>query len=88
MKVNVRQITVGSVHELPGDPTKVVVYYGHLRHDDTFEFPPIVVHEKPNGTYRIWDGRHRFLAYVLAERDTIPVEVRRLEDLLGKANHS
>ena len=30
---------------------------------------------KGNGTYRINDGRHRFLAYVLAERPLVPIEV-------------
>jgi hypothetical protein len=32
------------------------------------------VRAKPNGAYRIHDGRHRFLAYVLAERPLVSIE--------------
>lgn len=72
--VNVRQITVGNIHEFPGKPDKVVRYHSILMDNPEFDFPPLDVREKPNGTYRIWNGRHRFLAYVLAERELIPVE--------------
>ena len=75
LRVNIRAITVGSNHAEPGDPAKVAQYYRWLVANPSLDLPPIDVRTKPNGTYRIHDGRHRFLAYVLAERDEIPVLV-------------
>jgi hypothetical protein len=75
VKVNIRTITVGNRHAEPGDPAKVAEYHGWLLANPGLDFPAIDVRRKPNGTYRIHDGRHRFLAYVLAEREEIPVIV-------------
>jgi hypothetical protein len=73
VKVNIRMITVGNRHAEPGDPTKVASYHRWLLDNPDLDLPAIDVRVKPNGTYRIHDGRHRFLAYVLAERDEIPI---------------
>lgn len=79
-RVNIRQITVGNVHSAPGDPDKVTRMCQWLKTADaSADLPPLIVREKPNGTYRIWDGRHRFLAYVLAERETVPVVIAKPE---------
>jgi ParB-like chromosome segregation protein Spo0J len=43
---------------------------------------------KPNGAYRIYDGRHRFLAYVLAERDEIPATIAEVDESLVVARTS
>ena len=75
MKVNIREITVGNRHAYPGDPAKVASYHHWLLENPDLDLPAIDVRTKPNGTYRIHDGRHRFLAYVLAEREEIPVIV-------------
>jgi ParB-like nuclease domain len=75
MKVNIRTITVGNRHAEPGDPAKVERYHRWLLENPDLDLPPIDVRMKPHGTYRIHDGRHRFLAYVLAEREEIPVVV-------------
>lgn len=73
--VDVRSITVGHVHAEPGDPAKVAMMHGWLLAHPGRDLPPLDVRAKPNGTYRIHDGRHRFLAYVLAERPVVPIEV-------------
>jgi hypothetical protein len=73
LKVNIRTITVGSSHAAPGDPAKVAEYHRWLIENPDLDLPPIDVRPKTNDTYRIYDGRHRFLAYVLAEREEIPV---------------
>ena len=75
VKVNIRTITVGNRHAEPGDPAKVAAYRGWLLDNPDLDLPAIDVRTKPNGTYRIHDGRHRFLAYVLAAREEIPVIV-------------
>jgi hypothetical protein len=75
LKVNIRTITVGSNHAAPGDPAKVAEYHRWLIENPELDLPPIDVRVKPNDTYRIHDGRHRFLAYVLAERVEIPVSI-------------
>jgi hypothetical protein len=75
MKVNIRTITVGNLHAEPGDPSKVAAYHRWLLENPARDLPPIDVRAKANATYRIYDGRHRFLAYVLAEREEIPVVV-------------
>ena len=76
LKVNIRAITVGNKHAAPGDPAKVAEYHRWLLENPELDLPPIDVRAKPNETYRIYDGRHRFLAYVLAEREEIPVVIR------------
>lgn len=73
--MNIRQVTCGNTHAAPGDPRRVVEYYDWLMARPGEDLPPIQVREKPNGTYRVYDGRHRFLSYVLAEREVIPVVV-------------
>jgi hypothetical protein len=73
--VDIRTITVGHVHARPGDPLKVLAYHSWLVAHPGADLPPLDVRAKANGTYRIHDGRHRFLAYVLAERPTVPVVV-------------
>jgi hypothetical protein len=77
MHVDIRTITVGHVHAQPGDPQKVVAYHRWLLDHPRDDLPPLDVRLKPNGTYRIHDGRHRFVAYVLAERATVPVVLGR-----------
>jgi hypothetical protein len=74
-RVDVRQITVGHVHAERGDPNKVAAMHAWLLANPEADLPPLDVRAKPNGTYRIHDGRHRFLAYVLAERQLVPIEV-------------
>jgi hypothetical protein len=71
--VDIRSITVGHVHAEPGDPAKVVAMHAWLVADRSRELPPIAVTRKHDGTFRIHDGRHRFVSYVLAERPTIPI---------------
>jgi hypothetical protein len=66
MRVNIRTITVGNRHARVGDPAKVAAYHEWLRANPELDLPAIDVRAKENGTYRIDDGRHRFLAYVLA----------------------
>jgi hypothetical protein len=73
MHVDIRLITVGHVHAERGDPQKVVAYHAWLLEHPDADLPPLDVRPRPNGTYRIHDGRHRFLAYVLAERATVPI---------------
>jgi hypothetical protein len=73
--MNIRTITVGNRHADPGDPAKVVAYHHWLLENPGLDLPPIDVRLKPNETYRIHDGRHRFLAYVLAEREEIPIVI-------------
>jgi hypothetical protein len=75
MKVDIRMITVGHIHAEPGDPGKVAALRGWLLDHPDADLPALDVRAKDNGTYRIHDGRHRFLAYVLAERATIPIAV-------------
>lgn len=75
LRVNIRTITVGNNHAEPGDPAKVAQYHRWLVANPSLDLPPIDVRPKPNGTYRIHDGRQRFLAYVLTEREEIPVLV-------------
>lgn len=75
VRVNIREITVGNRHADPGDPTKVADLHRWLLENPQSDLPAIDVRAKPNGTYRIHDRRHRFLAYVLAERNEIPVVV-------------
>jgi hypothetical protein len=75
VKVNIRTITVGNRHAEPGDPAKVALFHRWLLDNPDLDMPAIDVRAKPNGTYRIHDGRHRFLAYVLAEREEIPIEL-------------
>jgi RimJ/RimL family protein N-acetyltransferase len=81
-RVNIRSITVGNIHAEPGDPAKVTGLHRWLIDNPADDLPAIDVRARDNGTYRIHDGRHRFLAYVLAERETIPImvtgDVRRL----------
>lgn len=74
--VDIREITVGHVHAGPGDPEEVAAMPAWLLANPTSELPAIEVTSKPNGTYRIYDGRQRFLAYVLAERPRIPSRSR------------
>lgn len=76
MRANIREITVGNVHAAPGDINKVYEYYLWLMENPGGDMEPIIVTRKPNGTYRIYDGRHRFLSYVLAEREYIPIVLR------------
>lgn len=71
--VDIRHISVGCVHAEPGEPEKVVRYTKWLRDHPDEEMDPIEVTYKLNGTFRIWNGRHRFLSYVLAERPHIPI---------------
>lgn len=75
MHVDVRLITVGNIHAEPGNPTKVVAMHRWLMEHPDLDLPPLNVRPKDNGTYRIHDGRHRFVAYVLAERGTIPIVI-------------
>lgn len=75
MKVNIRTVTVGNIHAEPGDPMKVAEYHRWLIENPSLDLPPINVRAKPNETYRIYDGRHRFLAYVLAHREEIPIVI-------------
>lgn len=72
---DVRDITVGNIHAERGDPHKVAELCAWLMNNPARDLPPLDVREKPNGTYRIHDGRHRFLAYVLAERAKVPILV-------------
>lgn len=74
--VNIRDVTCGPVHALPGDPRKVATMHAWLLANPTLDLPPLELRPKPNGTVRIHDGRHRFLAYVLAARETVPGIVR------------
>lgn len=73
--VDIRLITVGHIHALPGDPHKVVAMHHWLINNPHDDLPALDVRLKPNGTYRIHDGRHRYVAAVLAQRPTIPVIV-------------
>jgi hypothetical protein len=75
-QVSVRDVTVGPVHALPGDPRKVAAMCAWLLAHPTFDLPALELRPKPNGTFRVHDGRHRFLAYVLAQRETVPGIVR------------
>jgi len=75
VKVNIRTITVGNRHGEPGDPSKVAEYHRWLVDNPSLDLPPLDVRAKANGTFRIHDGRHRFLAYVLGEREEVPVVV-------------
>ena len=75
VNVDIRLITVGHVHAEAGDPRKIAAFHGWLQENPDSNLPAIDVRAKDNGTYRIHDGRHRFLAYVLAGRATIPIEV-------------
>jgi ParB-like nuclease domain len=75
--VDIRTITVGHIHAERGDPAKVAAYHRWLMDHPGEHMFPLDVRAKPNGTYRIHDGRHRFLAYVLAERPTVPIVVGR-----------
>lgn len=77
MRVNIRLITVGHVHDAPGNPAMVAELQHWLMENRTLDFPPLDVRAKDNGTYRIHDGWHRFLAYGLAERETVPIEIGR-----------
>jgi ParB-like nuclease domain len=74
-RADIRQITVGNRHARPGDPQKVAEYHAWLMSNPVGDLPPIEVREKPGEIYRIHDGRHRFLAYVLAERGEIPIVI-------------
>lgn len=74
--VSIRDVTCGPVHALPGDPRKVAAMHAWLLANPTLDLPPLELRPKPNGTVRIHDGRHRFLAYVLAARETVPGIVR------------
>ena len=74
---NIREVTVGNRHAHPGDPAKVADMHRWLLDIPEGELPPLLVFQKPNGTLRIYDGRHRFVAYVLAERETVPVQIGR-----------
>lgn len=73
--VDVRAITVGHVHAERGDPGKVATIHAWLLTNPDGDLRPLDVRTTPNGTYRIHDGRHRFVAYVLAERPLVPIEV-------------
>lgn len=75
VRVNIRMITVGNVHAEGGDAAKVAAMHGWLVDNPDSDLPALDVRAKDNGTFRIHDGRHRFLAYVLAGRDTIPVDI-------------
>jgi len=80
MRLNIRQVTVGNHHAERGGPLKVVEYHRWLLDHPGEDLPPIEVRRKPNGTYRIFDGRHRFLAYVLAEREEIPATIAQVDE--------
>lgn len=73
MMVNIRLITVGNRHAMLGDPEKVVRFTQWLCDNPELDMDAIEVRIKSNGTYRIYDGRHRFVSYVLAEREEIPI---------------
>jgi hypothetical protein len=63
--------------------------HGWLLANPDADLPPLDVRPKPNSTFRIHDGRHRFTAYVLAERPLVPnrpAREHRLESLLGTSN--
>jgi ParB-like nuclease domain len=79
MHVDVRSITVGHVHAERGDPEKVARMHAWLLAHPDADLPPLDVRAKPDGTYRIYDGRHRFVAYVLAERQWVPIEIGKAE---------
>jgi hypothetical protein len=53
----------------------VATYHRWLLENPERDLPPIDVRAKGNAMYCIHDGRHRFLAYVLAERQEIPIVV-------------
>jgi hypothetical protein len=74
---NIRELTIGNCHAEPGDPAKVAEMHRWLLDNPRAELPPLLVFPKPNGTLRVYDGRHRFVAYVLAERGSIPVRIGR-----------
>lgn len=78
--VDVRSITVGHAHAEPGDPDRVTAMHRWLMDNPGDDLPALDVRPKPNGTYRIRDGRHRFLAYVLAERPQVPIDVDGIGD--------
>lgn len=73
MRVDIRLISVGHIHAEHGDPQKVAEMHRWLSDNPGSDLPPVDVRIKDNATYRIHDGRHRFLAYVLAERPTVPI---------------
>jgi hypothetical protein len=73
--VDVRTITVGHVHAERGDPQKVAAMHTWLIDNPGADLPALDVRAKANGTYRIHDGRYRFVAYVLAERATVPIVI-------------
>jgi hypothetical protein len=77
VEVNIREVTVGNRHAHPGDPAKVADMHRWLVDNPGSELPPLLVFRKPNDAVRIYDGRHRFLAYVLAQRETVPVRIGR-----------
>lgn len=59
------------VEELvPGDPERVLLYVGLLKGNPDQDTDPIVVAPK-GGRYVIKNGRHRFMAHILAGRPTI-----------------
>jgi len=75
VNIDIRLITVGRIHAEPGDPEKVAALHSWLLEHPDADLPALDVRRKENGTYRVHDGRHRFVAYVLAQRATIPVEL-------------
>jgi hypothetical protein len=75
VRVDIRLITVGHIHAERGDPQKVAELHRWLMDNPRLDLPPLDVRRKDNGTHRVHDGRHRFLAHVLAERETVPIEV-------------
>lgn len=77
MRISLREITLGPVHALPGDPAKVMRLHGWLLAHPNRDLPALFVFAKPNGTVRIHDGRHRFVAYALAGRESVPVRIAR-----------
>jgi hypothetical protein len=79
VRLNIRNVTVGNRHAERGNPDKVALCYRWLLDHPGHDLPPIAVRPKPNGTYRIYDGRHRFLAYVLAEREEIPAVIASID---------
>lgn len=78
-RIPLNRITVRELE--PGFPDVVRNYLGLLERHPGQDVMPIVVGELPGGFYEILNGRHRFMAYLLAgQQDIGAVIVNRKED--------
>ena len=73
--VDVRTITVGPVHAERGDPRNVAVTHGWLLANPDRDVPPLDGAVQAERHLSHPRRPHRVLAYVLAERPMVPIEV-------------